>query len=51
MLRADEGSTGDWGIRPVRKEELLGWEFEAGIRWDNSGNKGEVVLQMEGDER
>jgi len=40
---------GGQGGRPVGEEELLGWEFEAHIRWDNPRNRREIVRQMEGD--
>ena len=39
------------GGRPVREEELLSPPFEACIRWDNPGYRGQVFCQVEGDGR
>jgi len=50
-LRADRGSTGGWGGRPVGEEELLGSHFEARIWWDNPRDRGQVVCHVEGDGR
>jgi len=51
VLRAERGSRGGWGGGPVRKEELLSPQLEAGIRWDNPCDRGQVVCQVEGDGR
>jgi len=45
----DRGSTGGWGGRPVREEELLGSVFAACVRWDDPWDRGKVIRQVEGD--